>query len=205
MRNSHFSGKDESSSKGKFLYYVIRQGWVRDIVDSYSTAWVHTVNYQDFTKCPSHPNGIPSKYKGFQSYKEAVAYLGCDPATGSPLAQQIDHKPPKRDLPLSTIVGLNLRPDPHQWCGTHVMAMAITIKGSNCPAVNEVDDKLETSITSNTLAALSATINKALKDNTDAVLKATSSQGRPAKKKVTIVSLTKSGMRPSRPWQIILL
>ena len=44
------------------------------------------------------------------------------------------------------------------------------VKGSDCTAGNEVDEELETSITSNPLAALSATINKALKDNTDAVL-----------------------------------
>ena len=87
MRNPHLSGKDESSSKGKFLYYGIQQGWVCDIVDSYAADWVRTINYQDFTKCLSHPNGIPSECKGFQSYKEAVVYLGWDPATGSPPAQ----------------------------------------------------------------------------------------------------------------------
>jgi len=126
MRNPHFSGKDESSSKGKFLYYGIRQGWVRDIVDSYAAAWVRTIDYQDFTKCSTHPHGIPSECKGFHSYKDAVAYLGWDPATGTPPAQQVDPKPPKRDIRLSNIIGLNLGPDPHQWCGTHVMAMAIT-------------------------------------------------------------------------------
>ena len=113
MRNPHFSGKDESSSKAKFLYYGIRQGWVRDIMDFYAAAWVRTIDYQDFTKCSSHPHGIPSECKGFQFYKEAIAYLSWDPATGSPPVQQIDPKPPKRDIRLSNIVGLNLGPDPH--------------------------------------------------------------------------------------------
>ena len=86
LRNPHFSGKDESSSKGKSLYYDIRQGWVHDIVDSYAAAWVRTFDYQDFTNCSSHPNSILSECKGFQTYKEAVAYLGWDPSTGFPPA-----------------------------------------------------------------------------------------------------------------------
>ena len=73
-------------------------------------------------------NDIPSEFKGFQSYKEAVTYLGWDPATtGSPPAQKIDPKPPKWDIRLTNVAGLTLGLDPNQWCGTHVMSLAVTI------------------------------------------------------------------------------
>jgi len=104
MRNPHFSDNDEFSSKGKFLYYGICKGWIRDIVDTCASVWVQTTDYQQFTKYLAYPHGIPAECKGFQSYKEAVAYLGWDPA--------IDHKPSKRYLWLATIAGLG--PDPHQ-------------------------------------------------------------------------------------------
>ena len=64
MRNPHFSGKDESSSKGKFLYYGIRIGWVRDIIDTYAAAWVRTIAFQDFTKCSAHPTAFLPNVKG---------------------------------------------------------------------------------------------------------------------------------------------
>jgi len=65
VRNPNFKGKNESSSKGKFLYYRIHEGWERDKVDSYAAAWLRTLDYQDSTKCLAHPNGILSKCKGF--------------------------------------------------------------------------------------------------------------------------------------------
>ena len=180
MRNPHFSGNDESSSKGKFLYYGIRKGWVRDIVDTFAAAWVRTIDFQDFTKCSAHPNGIPSECKGFNSYREAVAYLGWDPATGSPPAQKIDPKPPKRDLRLANLPGLNLGPDPHDWCGSHPMSMSVTI--NQRPKVTTVDDDDDSSASGSessvsALQTLTDTINKSLKQNTDAVLRAASVSG----------------------------
>ena len=83
--------------------------------------------------------------------------------------QKIDPKPPKRNLRLATIAGLG--PDPH-WCGTHIIAIEIKIK---TVMESDLDDNL---VASDPLTALAHTINKEFKDNTDAIHKASSSQGK---------------------------
>ena len=72
MWNPYFCSNDESSSKGKLLYYSIHKGWVHDIADTYASAWDQAADYQQFTKYSAYHHGIPLECKGFNSYKESI-------------------------------------------------------------------------------------------------------------------------------------
>ena len=167
-RNPKFTGNDFSFSKGQFLYYVIKEGWVCDIVDTYAAAWVRTADYQDLTKCASYPNGIEPLLKGFNTYKAAVAYLGWDPSIVPAPPRSVDPKPPPRHSRFCR-PDLNLGPDPHDWCGTHTMSVTVTIN----------PDGSVTDTTGPT--KLSAAYNKRLEEETTALLLAAAAGTRESK------------------------
>ena len=177
--SKHFTKPDESMTQGQFGFYAIREGWDRTIVTSYAAAWVRTADYKDLTRCAKHPKGISPKFHGYHSYMEAVHYLGWDPATTSEPPRDLNPRPPQRRPIFRSQPQLHLGDDPHDWCGTHSLSINFTMiddddtdeeqssissispETARIPGVTKANDSV---------AVLTAELNRKMKANTDAEL-----------------------------------
>ena len=111
------NGPDESfqpTPKNK-PFVAVKIGWEAGIFLSRAAAWYRTADYRANTICTLHPTGEDPLYKCCPTKAEAIRFLGWDPDQQSdPRAFQ--PKPPPRRF-ASTIAGMDLGEDPHDWCG----------------------------------------------------------------------------------------
>ena len=162
MQNQHFSMAMASPPpKESFCTMIfIKAGFVILSIPTYASVWVRTADYQQFTKCSAYPHGISPECKGFHSYKEAIAYVCWDPATSFPPVQKIILNRP------STICG---------W----LLLRALVLTRTNGAGRTSWQWKSRLKLLQNLIRTTTwriSLINKAFKDNTDAVLKAFGSQ-----------------------------